>query len=162
MKYLYIFLLLVMPFVSMAHVSGLSLEQKVGDYYFDIGYSADFITNEFIRLDLTLLKAETREDVMFSSAWVRIQKDNKLFFAGPIAHGDFGKPGFSFIFPEEGTYRLFVRFEDKSKTISETNFDVVVKKGESTETHPYILFGGLVFGGIILGAVGSILVKKYV
>ncbi|MEN9621826.1 MAG: hypothetical protein RLZZ67_260 [Candidatus Parcubacteria bacterium] len=162
MKYVFIFLLSLLPLTIFAHGDGLSLEQKVGDYYFDIGYSAEFISNEFIRMDLSLLKADTREDIPFSSAWVRIQKNNKLFFAGPIARGEFGKTGFSFIFPEEGTYKLFIRFEDRSKTLSESSFDVVVVKGESTQKQPYVLFTGLVCGGLALGVLGSTLIKKYV
>jgi hypothetical protein len=162
-KSLFIFLLsLVFPLLASAHGSGLFIEKAVGEYVFDIGYSSDFIADDFIRFDLSLLKGVDKTPIPFSDAWVRISQGEKLLFAGPIAYGEFGKPGFSFVFPEAGDYTLSIRFEDSLKSLSEASVPIQVKpSAESGKSLPFALPVGTLILGALIGFLVATYIKKH-
>jgi hypothetical protein len=146
------------PFVSFAHSEGLSFEKVVGEYLFDIGYSSELSANDLIRFDLSIADALTKELIPFSSAWVRITKGEETLFAGPIGYGEFGKPGFSIVFPYEGDYELSVRFEKGSDTISRASFSLKVAPGESENESVTPIIVALI--GVFIGVLATLAFKK--
>lgn len=152
---------LALPFALSAHTTGFFTEKVVGEYLFDIGYSSEFVAGDFVRLDLSLLKNDTREVVPFGDAWVRISQGEKLLFAGPIAYGEFGKPGFSFVFPEAGDYTLSIRFENSLKSLAESAIPIRVKPApESAGTRPFLVPIGSLVLGLLAGFGAAQLFKK--
>lgn len=136
------------PFIASAHDGGLSMEKLTQDYFFDIGYSSEFVANDFIRFNLSLFSADKKREVPFTNAWVRITKGDETVFAGPIAHDNFGKSGFSFAFSSAGDYSLSVRFEDGGSSLAQETFSIKVSSAKSDSSArswiakaPYFLIG---------------------
>ena len=115
------------------------------------------------RFDFGLFTDETRQrPAAFSDVWVRIvQKDGskagKMLFAGPIAKQEFGGNGFSYVFPEGGTYTLGVRYNDASKgdfgeTVGEAEFELNVLRSPDEDT---FAFGTEFWLGLLVGLLGG-------
>jgi hypothetical protein len=149
-------LLLLAPSLISAHTSGLSIEKVEEGYKFDIGYSQDFVAGDLIRFDLKLSKSDSTEVIPFTSAWVRIDKGNDTLFAGPIAYGEFGLPGFSVVFPAEGDYDLSIRFEKGTDKIAETTLPIPVKAGSAAPAK----FSWRILISLALGLIGGFAAAK--
>ena len=114
-----------------SHGTGESIEKTVDSYLVDIGYSPELlITGTQSRLDFLLFDIETGQEILFSDLWLRIEKNDRLFFAGGIARPEFGSTGVSFTFFEPGDYSIFVRYEDENESLVETTVSLPVEKGE--------------------------------
>lgn len=124
---------IISPLALRAHIIGPSIEKIIDGYRFDIGYTSDPSADDTVRFDLSLFNASTQDEVKFSDAWVRISNGAETVFAGPIAYGEFGKPGFSIIFPHGGDYSLLVRFENGDTSIVEGNFPFKVSPSQNTK-----------------------------
>ena len=115
------------------------------------------------RFDFGLFTDETRQrQAVFSDVWVRIiQKDGskvgKTLFAGPISKQEFGGNGFSYVFPEGGTYMLSVRYNDVRKgdfgeTVGEAEFQLNVLPSPDEGTFG---FGAEFWLGLLVGLLGG-------
>ncbi|HEY9480880.1 MAG TPA: hypothetical protein VIR98_01435 [Candidatus Paceibacterota bacterium] len=117
------------PSFVLAHSTGESFEKVIGAYKVDIGYG-DAAPGEAATFDLKLFDASGESKIPFDNAWVRIERDGKTFFAGPIANQTFGVPAFSIAFPTEGSYEVSVRFTNGQNVLAEATFPYQVEADE--------------------------------
>jgi len=136
-----------------AHGGGVSQEEFKDGYFIDIGYQKDPLAFEQVRLDFaTYPENEPQTEDVFTDVWVRIVKDKELFFSGGIAKPVFGPTGLTYAFPEEGSYEVFVRFQNGIDMVVETSLilDVLPKADDQQPLGPYSAGGvGFVIGGIL-------------
>lgn len=116
----------ILPLGVLAHSDGLYYEEQVGSYFVDIGYNLEPTAGDPVRFDLLLSHEKGGEPVPFTQAWVRITGEDGLLFAGPVAYGTFGRPGFSLVFPQGGTYTVSARFEEGEKSLAEVAFPLLI------------------------------------
>lgn len=130
----------------------------------DVDYAESSIEAGAIgRFDFGLFADETRQkQVTFTDVWVRIiQKDGseagKTLFAGSVAKQEFGGNGFSYVFPEGGTYTLSLRYNDARKgdfgeTVGEAEFELNVLQSSDENT---FTFGMEFWVGLLVGLFGA-------
>jgi len=129
---------LALPLALFAHGEGASIEREVGEYLVDIGYDADpIIASSPVRFDFALYEKDGGGSVPFDRLWLRIEDAEKTLFAGAIAHAQFGATGALVLLPEEGSYTLFVRFEDDHSPIVELEAPITVAAGKRQATFPW-------------------------
>ncbi len=146
--------ILLIPAIVFAHGDGPSIEFVKDGYLLDIGYGQDLMVGNTVRFDLELFEDVTKEPVLFSRAWVRVTKEEKVLFAGSISDALFGKPGLSLALSQEGQHTLFVRFENDENSIVEANLPFVVIPDDSKENSgldELFLFGAAGLFGVGLG-----------
>lgn len=146
-------LLFALPLIAGAHGSGASLEKVVDNYLVDVGYSPAFLEAEDpIRFDFALLESSDRtKEVPFTDIWVRIEKEKKVFFAGGIAKARLGGTGVSYVFPTEGQYELFIRFQNGEESLAETSFPLSVDPPYMPEGGSSFKLSNQLFLGLIAG-----------
>ena len=156
MKTLLLVLVLLFPFGASAHGDTPSFETEVGSYLVDIGYSTENpTTEEALLFDFSI--TNSGKEVLFSDVWVRIEDENKaVVLATGVHNAAFGGPRLSYVFPKEGTYTIFTRFENQDSSIAEASFPLTISSSESFPTGNY-LFGVL---GLIIGALGAFLAVR--
>ena len=144
------FLFLLVPFAVQAHGFGFSHETTVDEYQVDIGYSSAAPTpDEVVAFDFNL--PVVHSDVPYTNVWVRISADTgAVVFASGIYNTTFGGPRMSYVFPDDGLYTIYVRYEDDSTILLETEFPITVVPvaSDTGPLSPWMLFGG----GLLLGA----------
>ena len=87
------------PHIS-AHVTGQTIENKVGDYLVDIGYDIKDITvGQSVTFDFNLLTPNKDKEILFSDVWVRVVDDHQTVFASGIHKAPLGKSGMIFTLP---------------------------------------------------------------
>ena len=134
------------------HGEGASFEKEQGDHLIDIGYEPDeFSAIEASTFSFSLLDKKTREKEDFDSIWVRIEKGKETVFATGVDSGINGIPTMIFVFPIEGDYTLYVRYEKDGKSIVETSFPLkVLSSDDNKNEFPLIpVVGGVALGFII-------------
>lgn len=149
-------------------LSATSTTEEKPAYIVDVDYAeAAIVAGSFGRFDFNLFTDATRQKpVEFTDLWVRIeQKDGdkrgRTLYAGSVAKAQFGGTGFSFVFPEGGTYTLSVRYNDASKdkwseTVAEAEFPLDVLRSYDEDTFK---FGSMEFwvgltGGLFVALLG--------
>jgi hypothetical protein len=161
MKKVLIVLFSLLPILVFAHSDETSFETTSNGYLVDIGYS-DASTNELIRFDFAIYKEDSKKEVPFKSVWVNISKDQNTIYAGPVAYGEFGKPGMSLIIPEEGKYTVSARFEGNNGTLAETSFPITVTaSNENAPNSSNYKSVFLILGGICLALIGFMVGRMY-
>jgi hypothetical protein len=142
-----------------AHGGGVSFEEEKDGYFVDIGYQIDPLAFEQIRFDFDTYPLEDRgaEDV-YTDVWVRISRDRELFFSGGLGNPVFGPTGFTYAFPEEGTYEILARFQNGADTVVESSFTIEVfpRADAKVPINPY----GAAGVGFILGAIIAYLIVR--
>ncbi len=133
-------------------------------YIVDVDYSDLSVEAGRIgRFDFRLFTDRTWETVVdFTDIWVRIVEKNgskagKTLFAGPISEQEFGGDGFSYVFPEGGTYTLSLRYNDARKgdfgeTVGEAEFELNVLRSPDENT---FTFGIEFWIGLLVGFLGA-------
>jgi len=151
--------LIVFPFISHAHATGVSIERQVGDYLIDIGYDPQNpASGETIRFDFNVYVRGKTEGVPFSNIWVRIETKDGLVFAGGIAKSTFGLTGLTLSLPRPGEYTISVRFNQGDETIVETSVPLLVLDGEAGKYSTlYFIMGGI---GIVALGIGLALGRR--
>ncbi len=148
-----------------AHGEGASIEKEVGNYFIDIGYDPEKPeTGVPVRLDFELSDKVSGAATVFSSVWVRIEKEKQTAFASGIHRSEFGKTGLLYTFGESGTYTISARFQNNEDTIAETSFSLAVSEalssgGKSSTPDTSVLWG--VFW-LLAGAVLGFVIKRKV
>ena len=129
----------------------------------DVDYRDAYIEADAIgRFDFGLFADDTRQkQVDFTDMWVRIvRKDGirvgRTLFAGAVAKQDFGGNGFSFVFPEGGTYTLSVRYNDANEgafgdSVGEAEFELNVLRSPDEDKFN---FGMEFWVGLMAGIFG--------
>ncbi len=163
----------VFPMAASAHGEGLTLSatsttEGGPPYIVDIDYADLWIEAERIgRFNFNLFAdSEATEPVDFTDMWVRIvredgSKNGKLLYAGAVANQAYGRDGFSFVFPEGGTYTLSVRYSKAGEdgfgdTIAEVEFplDVLRSAGENEFKFDSMEFWVGLIGGLFIALLG--------
>lgn len=162
----------VMPSAVNAHgeagltFSATSTTEDMPPYIVDVDYSDIVVEAGRIgRFEFNLFAdAERTRGVDFTDMWVRISRNNGkrdvAVFAGGIAKQIFGGDGFSYIFPESGTYTLSIRYNDANKgtfgeTVAEAQVPIEVLRSEDENTFNFTSVEFLV--GIISGLFAALL-----
>lgn len=149
-----------LPFIVFAHEGGFAYEAQIGDYFVDIGYTPDLTAGEPVRFDFAIAKEKDGQPIVFNNAWVRITGE-KLLFAGPISYGEFGRPGFTYVFPEEGSYEISVRFESGKGELAEAKFSIDILKADAgLDTRLFIEIGLVIFLLAVLPPATIYVVKR--
>lgn len=135
-------IVLFAPFVQ-AHSGGASFEEKIGEYFIDIGYDPAAPTaGENILLDLNLWKEKDISLADFDSAWVRLEQGGKTILATGVARPEFGTMTVSLKLPSEpGEMTLHVRFEEKGSTepiVAEKSFTFPIAPSPSAPLPPLV------------------------
>lgn len=153
---------LALAISAFAHGVGQSLEQVVGEYLVDIGYSAFELTSgETVRFDFDVLDNNTREPVPFTDIWVRVSEGHKTVFAGGIMRARLGATGMSMVFPSAGEYELRVRYQNNDTTVVEAAFPLIVVQGRDNAPRGnawQFLIGGL--GGLAAGLGAAMVFRR--
>lgn len=133
-------------------------------YIVDVDYSDTSIEAGRIgRFDFRLFSDRTWETaIKYTDIWVRIvekdgSKAGKTLFAGPISEQEFGGDGFSYVFPEGGTYTLHLRYNDARKgdfgeTVGEAEFELNVLRSSDENS---FTFGIEFWIGLLAGLFGA-------
>ncbi len=148
-----------------AHGEGVSVEKEVGNYFIDIGYDSEVPeTGTPVRLDFELSDKTSGATVVFSSVWVRIEKEKQTVFASGIHRPEFGKTGLMYTFGEPGTYTISARFQNNEDNIAETSFPLTVSGALSPVGKYSTLDTSVLWGvfGLIMGVVLSFVIKRKV
>jgi len=158
-------LLLVLPVSLSAHGIGVSYEENKDGYLIDIGHDEFIAALESTRFDFQVypLDISTVENEVFTDVWVTFTKDRQIYFAGGIHKPEYGATGFTYVFPEVGTYTVSVRFQNTGKTVVQTEFtlDIIAPLKEQRKANILVLLGLLVTAGTIAGvAVGLFVPRK--
>jgi hypothetical protein len=125
--FLLVFVYLFSVSVVFSHNFGSYWEKEVNGYRVDVGYSPDiFMEDTPVRFDFAILDPQTKQDLNFSDVWVRIEQNNRLFFAGGLGKAKFGPTGISYTFLEPNDYTLSARYSNASGTITEAEFDFTI------------------------------------
>jgi hypothetical protein len=144
-------LLACLPLIAQAHSFGSFYEETVGPYLVDIGYDPpEPLEGGRLLLDLNLFEAgDKTAPVEFSSAWVRLEHNGSLLFAGPIAKLPLGPTTVVTRMPQEpGALVVHARFERGSAVLGEVSFPLAVLEAP----------GGWELWHGLLAAVGALLV----
>lgn len=168
-KFLYSFVFLFLFIISFsftfAHGDGFSYEEVKDGYKIDIGHKELIAAQESTRFDfdITLENSDAVNSELFTDVWVTFIKDKKVYFAGGVHKPTFGATGFTYVFPEAGTYTVSARYQKEGETIVKTEFPITV--GESSEANknpnPFLLYGLIGCGLLLLGvAVGLFIPRK--
>jgi hypothetical protein len=146
-----------------AHGTGASYEETKDGYKIDIGYDESIVANKSMRFDFVISPEDTLDiegGEVFSDVWVTLTQDDKIFFAGGIDKPEFGATGFTYIFPDAGSYTVSARFQKGGETVVKTEFPLTVnpelepKSDRSTIMYRAVSLGTLIIGlvvGFLLG-----------
>ena len=154
-----------MPTLVAAHGSSFSHEETKEGYKIDIGYDEFIAENESVRFDFAIYpeNIETVEGEVFDDVWVTFTKDKKIFFAGGVSKPVFGATGFTYVFPEQGSYELTARFQKDGETVVATEFPLQILpplEVEDTGMDPKILYALFGLAGLILGVAVSLFIPR--
>jgi len=150
--------------IVLAHGNSFSYEETKEGYLIDIGHDEFIAADESVRFDFSVYPEdlESVEGEVFSDVWVTLTQDRKVFFAGGIDKPVFGTTGFTFAFPEEGTYMLSARFQKDGETVVATEFPITVipslekKKG----LPPFVVPSGAAVAGLLIGLAGGFIISN--
>lgn len=156
---------LLIASVVFAHGTGVSYEENKDGYKIDIGHDEFIAALESTRFDFVVYPENIKdvEGEIFTDVWVTFTKDKKLFFAGGVHKPVFGSTGFTYVFPEQGTYIVSARYQNDGETVVQTEFplEIIAPLEVKKEPNPFILFGLLTLAGLLIGvAIGLFIPRK--
>lgn len=127
-------LLLLCPFLVIAHGTGGTYEETVNGYSIDNGFTPEEPTvGEITRFDFSVASETEAANDIYTDVWVRITKEKELIFSGDIHNPNIGPTGFTHVFLEPGEYEIFSRFQNDSETIVEATYFInVLPDGSSS------------------------------
>jgi hypothetical protein len=151
-------ILALIPCGALAHTSGASYEQLVGEYQIDIGYDppAPFGGDRLV-FDFGTF-SRNGEPADFDYVWVRIEDDVRTVLATGVVQAEFGPTSLLYSLPNdaEGEYRVHARYQKGNEVLAEVEFPIqILRSPEITrELRNRIILDGLV----ILLAISALLV----
>lgn len=155
------------PVVALSHGAGAFFETTVGNFIVDIGFSSPAPeVGEAVIFDFQIRNVGTTlisgSDTAFSDVWVRIESEKKVLLATGLYNAEFGGPRLSYVFPKEGEYTIFARYENGPDSLAETSFPMTVVPRANGQGNGGLLLN-LCFGvgGLIIGGLLVIFLKKH-
>jgi hypothetical protein len=147
-----------------AHGTGLSYEVNNNGYAIDIGYDERITALESSRFDFVARRegVDTSQNDEFTDVWVTFSSDSKLYFGGAIHKSQFGSTGFTYVFPEAGTYTVSSRYEKDGETVAKAEFQIDVAPPLSEKKVPtqFMMYSMIGFAGLLLGVAGGLLISQ--
>ena len=123
-KNYFLFLILLSIFISSAHLEA-GEDKVVNGYLIDFGYEPEKIEDK-ATLVFNLVDDATKVSIEYTSLWMRISKEDKIFFAGTFAP-EAGSVALTYSFPEAGEYEITTRFSQADVVLAETNFSITTE-----------------------------------
>jgi hypothetical protein len=118
---------LLTPLLSLAHATGGTFETTVDEYLIDIGFVPETpVTTAVTRFDFLLTSATSTEPIPYSDVWVRIERDEQLYFSGSITNPRIGPTGLTILLDTPGQYTVTARYLSDLTTLTETHFSLTV------------------------------------
>lgn len=147
-----------------AHGTGVSYEENKDGYKIDIGHDEFITEGEATRFDFTIypLDINSVQGEVFTDAWINFSKDKKLFFAGGIHKPVFGTTGFTYVFPEPGTYTISARFQNAGETVVSSEFPIeVLAKPKPVQNPPQmVVYGMVACAGLLIGTGAGLFIPR--
>lgn len=149
---------------AFAHGASFTHEESKDGYKAVVGYDEFIAADESVRFDFSAYpeNGEAPEGDVFNDIWVTITKDKKIFFAGGVSKPVFGTTGFTFVFPEEGTYTLSARFQKEGEEVIKTEFPIDIIPPLQTEktVSPVLLYALFALSGLVIGAAVMLFIPR--
>ena len=146
-----------LPLPVVAHSSGASFEQVVGDYRIDVGYDPiAIVEGDRVVFDFELWDTKTEEPVPYSRIWTRIEHEGKTVFATGVGKASLGATSLLFHVLRSGEWVVHVRYESEYEVIAEASFPFTVAR-ESSWPYGAVIVGAASF---IAGIIGAFLVVR--
>lgn len=149
---------------TFAHGTGVSFEETKNGYTVDIGYDESIFAGAPSRFDFILHPddTDTVEGEVFTDVWVRVAQGRNLFFSGDMHKPIYGSTGFTYIFPKEGVYEIFSRFQKDDDTLVESTFTVEVGQSPDAQGSGTLPFAKLLFAlvGLVLGGLTTFFLTR--
>lgn len=149
MRYLLLALALTaVPLDVSAHALGASYEATVDGYFIDIGFSSPAPeVGESVIFDFNF--PATQEPIPpYTDVWVRVEKERRVMLASALHNAHFGGPRMSYVFPEAGTYTIYVRYQNAEETFVETEFTMPVVPARVSVVDRVLGNPGYIVGGV--------------
>lgn len=154
----FLVILVFIPFMVSAHGEGGTVEKTVGDYFVDVGYSDGILrADKSSRFDFLLLKNVDRTDTDFNEVFVKITKNNTIYFVMTLPRPAFGSAGMTLTFPEAGDYKVDLSYLKDKSTVVATDFLLTVQPSETEATGamkflrlPIVSFTVGILAGIVI------------
>jgi hypothetical protein len=147
-----------------AHGTGVSYEETKNGYKIDIGHDQFISALEPTRFDFIVYpeNIDAVDGEVFTDVWVTFTQDKKLFFAGGIHKPVFGSTGFTYVFPEAGTYTVSARYQKDGETVVETTFpiDILPPLNAAKTPNPLILYALFALAGLVLGTAAGLFIPR--
>ncbi|MBY0539742.1 hypothetical protein K2P56_04955 [Patescibacteria group bacterium] len=156
-------ILVLMPLSAVAHGAGAYYEATVGEYIADVGFSSPAPqVNESVIFDFQLRGINTTlisgSDTEYTDVWVRIESEEKTLLATGIYNAEFGGPRLSYVFPKEGEYTIFVRYENESGALAELSFPMTVVPTSEPRSYQDMLLNAVF---LIVGAATGFFLARH-
>ncbi len=149
-----------------AHGTGVSYEETKEGYKIDIGHDEFIAALESTRFDFALYPEDiaNTDGEVYTDVWVTLTKDKKLFFGGAVDKPVFGATGFTFVFPETGTYIVSARFQKDGETVTKAEFPLTIISPLETKSKSNIPVWMLPvcvgFASLLVGCAGGFLLAR--
>lgn len=151
------------PWLALAHASGISFEHVVGTKRVDIGYDpVSLVEGETQVFDFALINVADEELISFDELWVRVVLHDRTILATGLRESPFGRTTLLYVFPDSGDYEMRVSFREGGETLAEATFPFSVTPQErswTTSAYTYVAVGSLI-GICVMSCIGWYLRKR--
>lgn len=158
-KRFFIFTILLLPSLTLAHVNGLTIERTEGNYFIDVGSTETVIhADKSTRFDFAVYLNPNKGAVDYDSVYVKIMNNGEFVFTATLPKQSLGSAGMTYTFPAAGTYDMTLLFQKGTQKITETTFPLDVTDLPKAETGSNFDFTNPIFTfvvGAILGLIGQ-------
>lgn len=162
-------LIMLIPVLVHSHGAGGSYEEEKDGYLIDVGYNPESIlANQRARIDFNLLSlSSTTAKDLFTDVWVRITKDNEIYFSGNLVRPYFGPTAMNLKMVDAGEYDVYVRYQNEGESVVDTTFILAIASTTPIEAtapnawwNSYYLYalGGL--GGVLIMVIVRLLRRR--
>ena len=126
--------LLVPAALALAHPTGQSLNQNVGDYVVDIGYDSitpSPVAGEATAFDFRFFHNPGSQLADYTDVGVSIlASDGSTAFYGDLRHVADSPTGMVYIFPTGGNYKLTAYYKKDGAALAQASFPLVVSQAD--------------------------------
>jgi hypothetical protein len=154
---------LISPITSLADEAGGSLHQEVGEFAIDVRYPSPPEAKKPIFLNFFLVTAKDQKDVPFTDLDVEvINADNQPILKFNVNRKQGIATGATVTFPEKGTYKINLAFNNEDQTITRASFDLPIPKSSADKTFLGIHGNKELIIGVVFGFALLFILLKYI
>ncbi len=153
----------LLPGMAWAHGSGPALQKVVNGYQIDVHYPFVMQAGVPIWLNFFLSKKDEGIPAEFTDLDVSVMKDKSVMLKTNITKKLGKGTGAVMTFPNPGTYRIYLTYNNGKDTVVETYFDTEVHAPPASLTANIvgILLNKELLIGLLFGFASPLLFKKY-